>query len=119
MRRAIDENRPVVPVSLNFSRLDFDLMNVKEELNKMVEKYNINKDYLHVEITESALSENQEELIKIIDDINKDDFAVWLDDFGSGYSSLNSLKDFIFDVIKIDMQFLSNFDKNEKSGGSG
>ena len=115
MRRAIDENRPVVPVSLNFSRLDFDLMNVKEELNKMVEKYNINKDYLHVEITESALSENQEELIKIIDDINKDDFAVWLDDFGSGYSSLNSLKDFIFDVIKIDMQFLSNFDKNERT----
>ncbi|MCR5307391.1 MAG: EAL domain-containing protein [bacterium] len=115
MRRALDESRPVVPVSLNFSRLDFELMNVREELNKMVSKYNLDKDYIHVEMTESALSDNQDELKKIIDDLKNDGYDIWLDDFGSGYSSLNVLKDFKFDVVKIDMKFLTNFDKNERT----
>lgn len=115
MRRAIDENKPVVPVSLNFSRLDFELMNVKEEIDKVTQKYNIDKDFIHIEMTESALSDKQEDLKKIIDDLKGDGFDIWLDDFGSGYSSLNALKDFKFDVIKIDMKFLTNFDTNERT----
>lgn len=115
MRRAIDENRPIVPVSLNFSRLDFELMNVKEEIDKVIQKYNIDKNFIHIEMTESALSDKQEDLKKIIDDLKDDDFDIWLDDFGSGYSSLNALKDFKFDVIKIDMKFLTNFDTNERT----
>ena len=115
MRRAIDENRPVVPVSLNLSRTDFDLINVREELNKCVEKYNIDKNYLHIELTESGLSQNTEEFNEMISAIKADGYAIWLDDFGSGYSSLNALKDFEFDVIKIDMKFLTNFDQNERT----
>lgn len=115
MRRSIDENRPVVPVSLNLSRTDFDLINVKEELNKCINKYNIDKSYLHVELTESGLSQNTEEFNAMINELKADGFAIWLDDFGSGYSSLNALKDFEFDVIKIDMKFLTNFDKNERT----
>ena len=115
MRKALDEAKPIVPVSLNFSRLDFELMDVIDLLNNTVKKYNLDKNYLHVEITESALSEKQDELIEIIGKLKENGYAIWLDDFGSGYSSLNSLKDFVFDVIKIDMQFLSNFENNERT----
>lgn len=115
MRKALDENRQIVPISINFSRLDFELMDVIKVLEETANKYNINKDYLHVEITESALSDNVESLNKIILDLRNDGYAIWLDDFGSGYSSLNVLKDFTFDVVKIDMKFLSNFDTNEKT----
>ena len=115
MRRAINENRPVVPVSINFSRLDFELMDVIDVLEASVSKYNIDKNYIHVEITESALSENTSKLSKTVSELREHGYTIWLDDFGSGYSSLNILKDFKFDVIKIDMTFLSNFDTNEKT----
>lgn len=115
MRTAIDEGRPVVPVSVNFSRLDFELMNVDEVLNEALTKYNIDRHYIHVEITESALSDDTDFLNKIIGKLKQEGYAIWLDDFGSGYSSLNVLKDFMFDVIKIDMKFLSNFENNDKS----
>lgn len=115
LRKAIDEGREIVPISINFSRLDFELMNVKDEINERVEKYNIDKNYIHIELTESALSENVDLLNKNIEILKNEGYGIWLDDFGSGYSSLNSLKDFMFDVIKIDMKFLSNFDKNERT----
>ena len=115
MRRAIEEKRPVVPVSINFSRLDFELMDVVTTLETIVEKYNIDKNYIHVEVTESALSENTKLINETIKELKKRGYSIWLDDFGSGYSSLNVLKDFEFDVIKIDMTFLSSFDTNEKT----
>ena len=114
MRRAKDENRIVIPVSINFSRLDFELMNVKEKINSMVNRYNIDKNYIHVEVTESALADD-EVFHNLIHELKDEGYSIWLDDFGSGYSSLNSLKDFNFDVVKIDMKFLTNFDKNERT----
>ena len=115
MRAAIDDKKKVVPVSINFSRLDFELMDVENVLKKYIEEYNIDKNYLHVEITESALANNVDYLNSTILKLKQDGYSVWLDDFGSGYSSLNVLKDFVFDVIKIDMKFLSNFNQNEKT----
>ena len=115
MRRAIDEGRPVVPVSINFSRLDFELMDVVNILKSIIEKYNIDKKMIHVEITESALSENVSLMRDNLLTLKNDGYSIWLDDFGSGYSSLNVLKDFTFDVVKIDMTFLSNFETNEKT----
>ena len=115
MRNAIDKGREVVPVSINFSRLDFELMDVEETLNEAITKYNIDKKYVHVEITESALINNEDFLNTKIENIKRLGYAIWLDDFGSGYSSLNVLKDFTFDVVKIDMKFLTNFDSNVKT----
>ena len=115
LRESLDSDRPIVPVSLNFSRLDFELMDVKKELEDAILKYNIDRNYIHVEITESALSSNVETLSKTVASLKNDGYAIWLDDFGSGYSSLNVLKDFVFDVIKIDMKFLSNFEHNDKT----
>ena len=115
MRRMLDEGKKIVPISINFSRLDFELMDVLAVLDEAILKYDIDKKYVHVEITESALSDNVEKLNETILKLKEEGYAVWLDDFGSGYSSLNVLKDFVFDVIKIDMKFLSNFEKNEKT----
>ncbi len=115
MRNAIDNGRKIVPVSINFSRLDFELMDVEKTLDELVAEYDIDKKYIHVEITESALINNENFLNTNIKNIKNLGYSVWLDDFGSGYSSLNVLKDFTFDVVKIDMKFLTNFDSNEKT----
>ena len=104
-----------IPVSLNFSRLDFELMDTATVLEELVEKYKVNKHDLHIEITESALTDDMGVLQSSINKLKEDGFSLWLDDFGSGYSSLNVLKDYSFDVLKIDMNFLSSFDSNEKS----
>lgn len=115
LRTSLDNNMPVVPISLNFSRLDFELMDAVGELENLVKKYNVPKELIHVEVTESALTDNFELLNNAMNKIKELGYALWLDDFGSGYSSLNVLKDYQFDVIKLDMRFLSNLEDNEKS----
>ncbi|MCR5774572.1 MAG: EAL domain-containing protein [Lachnospiraceae bacterium] len=115
LRRAMDAGKKVVPVSLNFSRIDFELMDAVGALEKLLEKYGIPKEYIHVEITESALTENIGALEEGMKRFKQDGFSLWLDDFGAGYSSFNVLKDYDFDVLKIDMTFLKGFEKNPKS----
>ena len=115
LREAIDAGKPVVPVSLNFSRLDFELMDAATELDSLVAKYRIPKDLIHVEVTESALTDNFTRLNEAMNRIKEMGYSLWLDDYGSGYSSLNVLKDYQFDVVKIDMRFLSNLENNEKA----
>jgi len=115
IRDSIDQGLPVFATSLNFSRLDFELMDAVGELEALVEKYQVPKEYLHVEITESAVTKDVEGLKKAMKRLHEGGFAIWLDDFGSGYSSMNVLKDFNFDLLKIDMEFLKNFHNNENS----
>lgn len=115
LRASLDAGKPVVPVSLNFSRLDFELMDAVGELDELVKKYGLSKDLIHVEVTESALTDNMTKLNEAINRIKELGYALWLDDFGSGYSSLNVLKDYQFDVIKLDMRFLSNLENSEKA----
>lgn len=116
LRWLMDNNRPAVPVSLNFSRLDFELTDVVSLLVECTERYKIPHDMIHVEVTESALSDNLDSLHRDLDELKALGFPLWLDDFGSGYSSLNVLKDFSFDVMKVDMVFLSSFyDKPDKT----
>ena len=115
LRRSMDAGRPVVPVSLNFSRLDFELMDAPQELEDLVTRYRIPKELIHVEVTESALTDNFSRLNAAMNRIKELGYSLWLDDFGSGYSSLNVLKDYQFDVVKIDMRFLSNLENSEKS----
>ena len=114
-RESVDNNKPFVPVSLNFSRLDFELCDIVGFLCETVEKYNVPKQFIDVEITESALTDQQEFLPNAIKNLREFGYKIWLDDFGSGYSSLNVLKDYHFDVLKIDMKFLSGFSNNEKT----
>ncbi len=115
LRESMDKGWNVVPVSLNFSRLDFELMDAVSVMMELTEKYNIPKHLLHVEITESSLTDNMDILQDAMAKFKEAGFALWLDDFGSGYSSLNVLKDYSFDVLKIDMKFLSNFEGSDKA----
>ncbi|MBO6229640.1 MAG: GGDEF domain-containing protein [Ruminiclostridium sp.] len=115
LRDCLDKGLPALPASMNFSRLDFELMDAVGELEALVEKYSIPKHHLHVEITESTLTQDVQGLKQAMDRLHKSGYVIWLDDFGSGYSSLNVLKDFDFDLLKIDMEFLKNFNGNENS----
>ncbi|MBR1431547.1 bifunctional diguanylate cyclase/phosphodiesterase [Ruminococcus sp.] len=114
-RDASDNKKPFAPVSLNFSRLDFELCDIVGYLCETVEKYGVPKNFIDIEITESALTDQQDFLPSAIKNLRSFGYKVWLDDFGSGYSSLNVLKDYQFDVLKIDMKFLSGFKDNEKT----
>ena len=109
------KGRKIIPTSLNFSRLDFDSLNLAQEVADCLEKYNIDKTEIHIEVTESTLSENDQKLKEELKSFRSHGYALWLDDFGSGYSGLNVLKEYDFDLIKIDMKFLSNFESNPKS----
>ena len=115
LRAELDAGRQPVPVSLNFSRLDFELYNVAEFLQEMSQKYTVPSELLDIEITESALTVHVNELRRNMEILHKGHYSLWLDDFGSGYSSLNVLKDFQFNVLKIDMAFLRGFEDNMKS----
>ncbi|MBQ5339044.1 MAG: EAL domain-containing protein [Oscillospiraceae bacterium] len=115
IRECLDSGKPALPVSLNFSRLDFELMDAVGELEKLVQQYDIPKEYLHVEITESALTNDVDGLKKAIGVLHEKGYLVWLDDFGAGYSSLNVLKDFQFDLLKLDMEFLRGFHDNKNA----
>jgi len=107
--------RPVVPVSVNLSRLDFQLDDIFQVVEDAVAEAGIPRNLLNVEVTESALDEDAEYFRQQVDRFRAAGYEVWMDDFGSGYSSLNLLKDYRFDTLKIDMAFLAGFDDNPKS----
>ncbi len=115
LAEAKEKHNRIVPVSLNFSRLDFEYIDLAQEVEKNVSEHKIDKGCIHVEITESALTENNEGLQTSLRELRSSGHSLWLDDFGSGYSGLNILKEYDFDMMKIDMKFLSNFDSNEKA----
>ena len=115
IRYNLDHGLPVLPVSINFSRADFGLIDIAEVVETTVEQYKIPHELLHVEITESALTNDENTLKDTINHLRSKGFATWLDDFGSGYSSFNVLKDYEFDVLKLDMAFLIGFNGNEKA----
>ncbi|MCR5632747.1 MAG: EAL domain-containing protein [Eubacterium sp.] len=106
----------VVPVSINLSRLDFMLTDIVEFIINEVKSSNVDPKNLHIEVTESALENNSDDLIEKINLLKANGFEVWLDDFGSGYSSLNSLQEFNFDVIKVDMKFMRTLESNPQTG---
>ncbi len=95
-----------VPISINVSRMDMLSIDVVGVLNRLVEKYNIDKKYFKVEITESAYVDDAEQVTETVRRLQKAGYTLLMDDFGSGYSSLNMLRNIVVDIIKIDMKFL-------------
>lgn len=114
IRGLIDEGVQPVPVSVNVSRADIYLVDVAAELHALVERYGIDPSLIEVEITESAYSERPDRIVAAFDELAERGFTVLMDDFGSGYSSLNMLKDINVDVLKIDMRFLDRDDRRSK-----
>lgn len=113
-RDGIDHGRTLLPVSINLSRLDFELCDVAKLIGDLTDTYNVPRRHLEIEITESALSKNAEALDKAMNNLRISRHNLWLDDFGAGYSSFNVLKDYSFDVLKIDMKFLDDFGRNDR-----
>lgn len=112
-RQNLDNGLPALPVSVNLSRLDFILQDPFATTEAIREKYNLPLGLLQVEVTENALVDKMEPVLDGIRRFQQGGYPVLLDDFGSGYSSLNVLKDYDFDTIKFDMKFLHPF--TEKS----
>ncbi len=100
------------PVSINFSRLDFEACNLVERITDTLDKYGLSHDLVRVEITESAFAEDTSEIKGALDEFHANGFQVWMDDFGSGYSALNVLREYDFDLVKFDMIFLRGLDVN-------
>ncbi len=104
IRHWIDEGIPPVPISVNVSRIHLTDSGFVDKLEALIKKYNIPRELLELEITESVENVNINEMIQLAKDSG---FRLLMDDFGSGYSSLNTLKSTPFDVLKIDRSFFS------------
>lgn len=114
MRSMLDEGKTVVPISLNFSRYDFNLGDPVSSLESLIKEYDLPSDLFVVEITESAVIKDYALMRSMIERFHEIGIDVWMDDYGSGYSSLNVLKDFNFNEIKIDMEFLTSLNKRSQ-----
>lgn len=118
IRRWLDEGRTALPISINVSRADIYSMDVVRILKGMIEKYNISTEYIEIEITESAYVENGSVIKDTEKAFKNAGFKILIDVFGSGYSSLNMLKDIDADVLKLDMKFLDLNPENNDKGVS-
>lgn len=116
LHERIQAGLEVVPISVNVSRMDIYQYRITEVFKAFVEKYELPTNLLEIEITESAYTENYDSLIASVTELRKAGFIVLMDDFGSGYSSLNMLKDMEVDVLKIDMKFLEMNESSEMKG---
>ena len=99
---------PDIPVSVNVSRADVYQTDLAEILAATVQKYGLPRQSLHLEITESAYTENPDQVIEMVQHLRELGFIIEMDDFGSGYSSLNMLNKMPLDILKLDMQFIRN-----------
>lgn len=115
LKRRLDEGREVVPISTNISQMDFYNKNLCENLIETVEKYGLNPQLLRLEVTESAYSDDPDRVREIVQKLQDYGFTIMMDDFGSGYSSFNTLKDLPVDILKIDMKFMDDLEKGGKS----
>ena len=111
----ISNKLPVIPTSINVSRIDFNLLDMVSKIDEIVKEYGVPPELIAIEITESALTEDEDSLKSGIERLHKLGYSVWLDDFGAGYSSFNILNDYDFDLLKLDMKFLSDFENNNKA----
>ncbi len=105
----------LVPQSLNISRIDFESCDIVDEICRRIDAAGIPRDKLTVELTESAVGQDFEFMKAQVQRLQELGFKVWMDDFGSGYSSLDVLQDIHFDLIKLDMRFMHRFDEGPEN----
>lgn len=114
IRGWIDEGRNPVPLSVNISRYHIGRNNLVEIFGNLIKKYDLQPEMLNLEITESLFLDNPQELNRIIADLREIGFKLEVDDFGSGFSSLNFIRNISVDTIKIDKDFLDSEISTEK-----
>lgn len=109
------EHGTVIPVSVNLSRVDFYQPDLMDFLLELVHRYGLHTRDLKLEVTESSYTENPHQLIELVRQFRHHGFLVLMDDFGSGYSSLNTLKELPVDILKIDMAFVRNIERGKRA----
>lgn len=114
IRRWLDQGRSVVPISVNISRYHIQHNDLEKALMELIHKYDLTPDMLNLEITESLFLDKPEELNRVLDRLQKLGFKLEVDDFGSGFSSLNLIRNISVDTIKIDKEFLDSEIASEK-----
>lgn len=114
IRKWLDQDRKVMPISVNISRYHIQHNNLETALTRLLDKYHLTPDRLNLEITESLFLDKPEELNRVLDRLQKLGFKLEVDDFGSGFSSLNLIRNIAVDTIKIDKEFLDSEIASEK-----
>ena len=110
----ISEGEKVVPVSVNISRAHFTREDLAEHICEIVDRFNVPHNVIELELTESAFFDDKEVLLNTVRKLREHDFILSMDDFGAGYSSLNSLKELRLDVLKIDADFFRGVDSVDR-----
>ena len=110
----IAQGKRIVPISVNVSRAHFTRENLAEHICEIVDHYKVPHEAIELELTESAFFDDKETLIGIVNKMKGYGFVVSMDDFGAGYSSLNSLKELPIDVVKLDAEFFRGNDEEGK-----
>ena len=114
-KKWLDEGKEIVPVSVNVSRAHFIESDLAEQIRDTVDSAGAPREFIEIELTESAFFDDKKSLVNTIDKLRSYGFSVSMDDFGSGYSSLNSLKDMPLDVLKLDAEFFRG-DRSDSRG---
>lgn len=109
------KNLPLFPISVNVSREHFKNPHFVQQIDYIVKNTGIETKYLELEVTESVFSSNIADILNAIFDLKSLGYSIQMDDFGSGYSSLNLLKDIPFDLIKLDKEFLGRGEISKKN----
>lgn len=107
---------PDLPISVNASRRTLFKPRLFEEIQTITKRYNVDPKLFKIEITETAYTDNPDQLLKTVSQLQKAGYPILMDDFGSGYSSFNTLKDIPVDVLKLDMRFMSGFEQGGRVG---
>lgn len=102
-----------IPVSINFSRADFDAYDLVQEICALADEAQVDRELINIEITESMVGSDFDYMKEQVERFRTQGFQVWMDDFGSGYSSLDVLQSVKFDLIKFDMGFLRRLDEGD------
>lgn len=110
-----DEGLSVFPLSVNVSRMNLFNPELVSELKSLLRRYKVQPSLLRLEITESAYMDNPQQLIDATHKLQQAGFKILIDDFGSGFSSLNMLKDIPLDILKIDMKFLNDLENSSRA----
>lgn len=113
LRQNKDAGKTLCPVSVNIAREDLEHDKAIEEILKLVDESGVERKYIVFEVTERDLAMDDAKFRESIDRLRSEGFQIWVDDFGSGYSSLNVMNEYRFDLIKLDMKFLQSLDENE------
>lgn len=108
LKKQKESDKKQVPISVNVSRKDIYNEDLSEYFPMLMKKYGLEPKWLHLEVTESAYSEDPQQVVRVVSQLREKGFIIEMDDFGSGYSSLNALSEIPIDVLKLDMKFIQN-----------